>query len=464
MLAMKNIHEQLVCADLFSDQRVLVLGLGQTGVSCARFLADRNIDFSVMDSRENPPGVDILKKYLPNVECMFGCFDLNKVNDFDVVLVSPGISVKEPIVKLAVKNNKQIMGDVELFAQCTDKPIVAITGSNGKSTVTALLGEMARQANIKVAVGGNIGVPVLDLLTDDQQTELYVLELSSFQLETTYSFNAAVSTILNVSEDHMDRYDSFADYKMAKKKIYHGDGIVIVNKDEEAIGSFSESRNIVYFSRQVPETDSDFGLIREGEYIWLAKGTNKLMTTSSLKIKGQHNIANALAALALGDSAKFPMTAMILALQEFSGLAHRTQWVLESHGVSWINDSKATNVGASLAAIKGLGTDKDSPKLIVLLGGQGKGQDFSPLQPVLMDYAKVVLIYGEDAQLIQADLGQNLKVTIVENLEEAVAEAEHLAESGDTILLSPACASFDMFTGFEQRGDEFIRLAQEVTS
>ena len=464
MLAMKNKHEQLVCADLFRDQRVLVLGLGKTGLSCAQFLADRNVDFSIMDSRKTPPGTEALNKYLPNVDCLFGGFNVNVVKDYDVLLVSPGISVKEPIIKYALENNKKIIGDVEVFALCTDKPVVAITGSNGKSTVTALLGEMARQANINSAVGGNIGVPVLDLLADDGSTELYVLELSSFQLETTHSLNAAVSTILNVSEDHMDRYDSFSEYKVAKQKIYHGDGIVILNKDEQQTNSLNKIRNTNYFSLQRPVSENEFGLINEDSKSWLARGKDKLIEISCLKIKGQHNISNALAALALGDSVNIPMPAMITALEKFTGLPHRTQWVRECKGVNWINDSKATNVGAALAAINGIGNDTTEPGLIVLLGGQGKEQDFSPLQHALITYAKFVLIYGEDAQLIKDSISPQTKNKMVQNLTDAVNEASLIAQSGDTVLLSPACASFDMFSGFEQRGDEFIRLVNEVTA
>jgi len=464
VLAMKNQYEQLVGADLFKDQQVLVLGLGKTGFSCARFLAERNIRFSIMDSRKNPPEAESLKECLPDVECYFGGFDLTAVKNYDVLLVSPGISSKEPIVIKAKEKNKKIIGDVELFAQCTNKPVIAITGSNGKSTVTALLGKMAKKANISYAVGGNIGVPVLDLLADDDATDLYILELSSFQLETTYSLNAAVSTILNISEDHMDRYDSLEDYIHAKHKIYNGDGIVILNKDEQLTVNLAGSRNINYFSTQKPETDNDFGLIAEHSQKWLAKGKNKLIDAASLKIKGQHNISNALAALAMGDSINLSMTAMISAVSSFTGLPHRAQWIAEHNGVTWINDSKATNVGASLAAISGLGNNTQRPNLIVLLGGQGKGQNFSPLKSALMDFSKLVLIYGEDAQLLNTSLGKQLNLKIVGDLSEAVSAAEKVSHRGDTVLFSPACASFDMFTGFEQRGNEFIRLVNEVTS
>ncbi len=464
MLAMKNKQEQLVCADLFQDQQVLVLGLGKTGVSCARFLAARNVDFSIMDSRQNPPGIESLNQSLSPVKCYFGQFDLNVAKDYDVFIVSPGISINEPIVNNAIENNKQVVGDVELFALCTLKPVIAITGSNGKSTVTALLGEMATQAKISVAVGGNIGVPVLDLLADDAETELYILELSSFQLETTHSLNAVVSTILNVSEDHMDRYDSFSEYKIAKQKIYQGDGVVIINKDEQQVIPVNKDRTINYFSLQTPVSENEFGLICEDGQTWLAKGNDRLTTVSSLKIKGQHNIANALAALALGDSVNIPMPAMINTLKKFTGLPHRSQWVLEHNGVNWINDSKATNVGAALAAINGLGNNKPGLDLIVLLGGQGKGQDFSPLEPALISFSRLVLIYGEDAQLIKETLGKKIKTKIVGNLAVAVTEAKNISKPGDTVLLSPACASFDMFSGFEHRGDEFIRLVHEVTS
>jgi len=462
VLAMENKQRQLACADLFNDQRVLVLGLGKTGLSCVCFLAERGIEFSVMDSRDTPPGADVMLKDFPSVNCVFGSFDIDAVNSHDVFLVSPGISLKQPLLKRAAEEKKQILGDIDVFAQCSTKPLIAITGSNGKSTVTALLGEMAQHAKFNVAVGGNIGIPVLDLLVDDEQTDLYVLELSSFQLETTQNLNAVVSTILNVSEDHMDRYDSMHDYAQAKQRIYFGDGAIVVNKDEdnEAVSDTCSGRKILYFTLNEPQNEAEYGLVDYASEVWLAKGQSRLIPASMLKIKGQHNVANALAALALGDVAGIPMSAMLMSLQSFSGLAHRTQWVLEHNGVNWFNDSKATNVGASIAAIRGLA----SARIIVILGGQGKGQDFSPLSKVLAKFSKKVLVFGEDAEVIKKSLGQNIDLKIVADLNMAIVEANRVSTHGDVVLLSPACASFDMFRGYEHRGDEFIRLVREVIS
>lgn len=460
MLLMKDENRQQGKVDMFTDQRVLVLGLGKTGLSCVRFLADNNVDFAVMDSRTNPPGFEVMQTSYPSVKCYFGGFAQEVMDDFDVLIVSPGVSLKTPAVQKATQSGKLITGDIDIFAACINKPVVAITGSNGKSTVTTLVGEMAKQAKINVAVGGNIGVPVLDLLMFQKDADLFVLELSSFQLETTQHLNAAASTILNISEDHMDRYDSLAEYAQAKHRIYFGDGKIVLNKDEPIDAEMLRDRNVVAFGLSTPQDQTEFGLIDDGEQVWLAKGEQRLLPESMLKIKGRHNVANALAALALGECVDIPMQAMLTTLQSFGGLPHRTQWVIEHNGVNWFNDSKATNVGATIAAVRGFG----GKQLIVLLGGQGKGQDFSPLKPVLEEHCKAALIYGEDAGLIEKAISGDVNIVRVKDLQQAVSTANELAVSGDIVLLSPACASFDMFNGYDHRGDEFARMAREVNS
>lgn len=463
MWVMRKTEKQLICEDLFSGQRVLVVGLGKTGLSCVKFLAERNVDFAVMDSREQPPGMYEMKSGYPAIDVHTGSFDKSLVNEFDVLIVSPGIALKEPALQLAKQSGKQLMGDIEILAKCTTKPVVAITGSNGKSTVTTLLGEMVRQAKLTVVVAGNIGLPVLDLINDDSRTDLYVLELSSFQLETTHSLDAVASTILNISEDHMDRYDSMSEYAAAKRKIVSGTGTIIVNLDDSQARTLVDDevklRTTLCFTLNEPKAENEFGVRLIKSEPWLCKGKSELIPVSAIKLKGQHNIANILAALALGSAIDLPMPAMLEAARQFSGLPHRTQWVTEHKGVQWFNDSKATNVGAAIAAIQGI----DSDGLILILGGQGKGQDFSELRAVIEQHAKLIILLGEDAKIISDALGRSVKTKTVNSLENAVAEANSQAVAGDIVLLSPACASFDMFDGYEHRGNEFMRLVKEVT-
>jgi UDP-N-acetylmuramoylalanine--D-glutamate ligase len=449
---------------MFSGQRVLIIGLGKTGLSCAKFLTDRNVDFAVMDSRVQPPGIYEMKSDYPDVNLYMGGLDQNLINDFDVLIVSPGVALKESALRFAAMSGKSIIGDVEILAQCTDKPIIAITGSNGKSTVTTLVGEMAKHARKNAVVAGNIGVPVLNNIDQDEKVDLYILELSSFQLETTQSLNTVASTILNISEDHMDRYPSLSEYAQAKRKILSGKGTVIVNLDDEYLMSLIKddihSRKVIGFTLLEPASDDQFGLKNLEGTTWLARGNKVLLPVNNLKIKGKHNIANVLAALALGTALDLPIPVMLETIQQFTGLPHRTQWIIESDGVQWINDSKATNVGAAMAAINGM----ESNNLIIILGGQGKDQDFTDLGEVVQRKAKLVILMGEDADLIAESISPGVKIREVSSLREAVDVAHDNATSGDIVLLSPACASFDMFDGYEQRGNEFMRLVKEVVS
>lgn len=456
-------NKKLDCPDIFSGKRVLIIGLGKTGLACVNFLYERGVEFAVTDSRVKPPALQEMKDKYPDVALFLGGFDPQLIESSDVLIVSPGVPVSDPLISAAASNGKQVIGDIEIFAQCTGKPVVAITGSNGKSTVTTLVGEMARLAKKKVKVGGNIGVPVLGLIDEIDETELFVLELSSFQLETTHSLDATASVILNVTEDHMDRYTSFSSYAEAKKRIYHGGGVVVINKDDPYVaslaGTYLKQRKQYFFTLDKPDNDNTFGLLMHDGAQWLARGGQVLLPVSAVKIKGLHNYANVLASLALGTAIDLPVPAMLEAIQTFPGLAHRTQWVAENNGVTWFNDSKATNVGAAIAAINGMPVEK----LIVILGGQGKGQDFSPLKPALQQHARHVLILGEDASLIVGCLEKIVPYTIVSDLAEAVLKARGLAKSGDAVLLSPACASFDMFEGYEHRGNTFMQLVEEVT-
>jgi UDP-N-acetylmuramoylalanine--D-glutamate ligase len=462
VLSMQTENRQLTCAEIFIGQRVLVVGLGDTGLSCVRFLYARGVELAVTDSRLLPPGLKILQEEFPDVGVFVGGFDQQAIASADVLLLSPGVSLKTSEIATAVAQGKTVIGDIEVFARCVDKPVAAITGSNGKSTVTALLGEMARVARKQVYVGGNIGTPALQLVEHNQDAQLYVLELSSFQLETTYSLDAAASVILNISEDHMDRYATLAEYAQAKARIYHGSGAIVINQDDAYVEALAHElgtqREVFRFTLGKPLDERCFGVVQKDGLALLARGKQALLPVDEIRIKGQHNVANALACLALGTAVGLPMPAMLEALREFPGLPHRTQWVAEQHGVQWFNDSKATNVGAALAAISGLTANT----LFVILGGQGKGQDFSPLRDVLAARNSHALLLGEDADRIASALGDRIPQTRVKDMAQAVDTAQRLAKAGDVVLLSPACASFDMFNGYAHRGQVFMQLVKEA--
>lgn len=444
----------------FLNGRILIVGLGVTGLSCARFLLAKGAkDIAITDSRSNPPGLDELKKEMPDIAVFVGGFESDAFLRADALVVSPGVSIREPLIIEARARGCEILGDIEVFARFVKAPIVAITGSNGKSTVTMLLSSMAKEAGINVAMGGNIGTPALDLVNDT--VELYVLELSSFQLETTSSLNAAASVILNISEDHMDRYTSLRDYTSAKTRIYHGNGSLIVNRDDEKVmqteSLVSKGRRVTGFTLQQP-SNGDFGLCEQGGNSWLCQGNEYLLEECVLKIKGKHNTANALAALALGYVIGIPMAHMVNALKNFSGLMHRCQWLCNSNGVDWFNDSKATNVGAAVAAINGI----EAEKIILIAGGKGKDQDFSLLRDAVEASCRYVILLGEDAALLDTALGDKVEIIHVSNMDEAVTKAASLAQTGDAILLSPACASFDMFSSYEERGRVFVEAVMRL--
>jgi len=443
-----------------SHKRVLIVGLGKTGLSCARYLYDHGIEVAVTDSRAHPPALDELQEHYPDVAIFVDGFSPEAFARATCLIVSPGISLREPLIVEARARGAEIVGDIELFARNVNAPVVAITGSNGKSTVTSLLGEMALAAGLDVRVGGNIGVPALDLL-HDPRPDLYVLELSSFQLETTESLNACAAAILNISEDHMDRYHNLNDYTAAKAKVYYGTGTLIVNLDDAAVMAtvklIRQGRDVLGFTSAKP-AENQFGVCIKDNKEFLCYGNESLIAVSELKIKGKHNVVNALAALALGKEAKLPLENMLAGLRSFPGLPHRSQWVAEQNGIAWYNDSKATNVGAAIAAIEGINANS----IILIAGGQAKGQDFSPLKDVVKNKVKHLILLGEDAELLGAELENNTEVSFVADLKQAVNKAKEIAVTGDAVLLSPACASFDMFTGYEQRGDLFVVAVKEA--
>lgn len=442
-----------------SDFAYIVVGLGQTGLSAARFLARRGLPFAIVDTRPQPPGLATLQRELPGVEIRCGDLEVDFLCRAHTLLVSPGLSLAAPALQAAAAAGVRLSGDVDLFAQEAQAPLVAITGSNAKSTVTTLVGEMAAEAGLRVAVGGNLGTPVLDLLGDDIQ--LYVLELSSFQLASTRELKAAVATCLNLSEDHMDRHGDMAHYAQAKARIFVGAQQVVFNRGEPRLDNESVAE-LWSFGLDAPCGDRQLGIHEYQGARYLARGEQRLLPVAALKIRGAHNQLNALAALALGYASGLPKAAMQRVLQRFSGLPHRCQWVLERQGVTFYDDSKATNVGAALAAINGLGEDL-SGQLVLIAGGDGKGGDFAPLFPAIKRFCRAVILIGRDGPLLARGLtAAGVPWVLCDALAEAVVEAAQRARPGDAVLLSPACASLDMFRNFEERGRCFAAAAQEL--
>ena len=440
-----------------SDHFRIVVGLGKSGMSLVRFLAQRGMSFAVADTRGNPPELATLRRDYPQVEVRCGELDVEFLCRADELYVSPGLALATPALQAAAARGVKLSGDIDLFARNAKAPIVAISGSNAKSTVTTLVGEMAVAAGKRVAVGGNLGMPALDLLSDD--VELYVMELSSFQLETTHQLGAEVATVLNVSEDHMDRYSGLPAYHLAKHRIFRGARQVVVNRQDALTRPLmSDGLPCWTFGLGAPDFKA-FGLREENGEKYLAFEFQNLMPVRELKVRGAHNQANALAALALGHAVGLPFDAMLSSLRTFTGLEHRCQWVRELDGVSYYNDSKATNVGAALAAIDGLGMDMDG-KLVLIAGGDGKGADFSGLRDSVTRYCRAVVLIGRDADLIADALGDAVPQVRAASLDEAIAQCRALAQPGDAVLLSPACASFDMFKNYEERGQLFARAVE----
>ena len=435
----------------------LIVGLGKTGLSCARFLAQRGYAITVADTREEPPELATLQQELPTLPIKTGELVKDWVCHYDAIVLSPGVDSRLPAIKTARDSGIEIIGDIELFARYANAPIIAITGSNGKSTVTTMVADMAVAAGKKVQVGGNLGVPALTLL-EDTPPDFYILELSSFQLETVRSLNALVATVLNISPDHLDRYDSQQDYQDAKANIYVGANTAVFNRDDKLVNSLvAEDCRQIGFTLAQPQHD-EFGLVKQGNKVWLAHGNEPLLCVDNLKIIGTHNTANALAALALGYAMNLPMSAMLTAIQNYSGLPHRCYLVGNYQNIGWFNDSKATNVGACIAAIKSLCALGD---IVLIVGGAAKGQDLSVLTPVLQDYVKALVLLGRDAHLIADIAPDGMQTVVANNMVDAVKKARQLACSGDNVLLSPACASFDMFTDYAERGEKFVQAVQE---
>lgn len=443
---------------LNTDRETVIVGLGLTGLSCARFLAARGVDFAITDSRENPPGLAELQQNYPDTPTRCGELDADLILRSRQCLVSPGISIRHPLLIRAAQTGVEVIGDIELFARTIKAPVIAVTGANGKSTVTTLVYEMARACGMDVRAGGNLGTPALDLIMD-HEPDLYVLELSSFQLETTHSLNPVAATVLNISEDHMDRYSGLADYAVAKARIFAGDGVMVLNADDPAVAGMSQSgRQVTHFTLRQP-AQNEFGTRQDQGQEWLAFGEQTLMPASDMKIQGRHNIANALAALALGRAAGLDMQKMLGVLRSWPGLPHRCQWVAEHNGINWYNDSKGTNEGATVAAIEGFA---NTGNIILIAGGDAKGARFDDLAAAVKGRVRHVILLGKDAPLLERVLHSVASVERVTDMQQAVVFAHQIARKGDRVLMSPACASLDMFANYAARGEAFVKAVREV--
>jgi len=444
---------------VLKDKKVLVLGLGETGVSTLRWLNTQGARLSVADTRINAPGLDVLKAELPQVEIHLGAFNADVFSDAELIIASPGVPLSEPEIQAAIKRGISVVGDVELFAQYrpASAKVIAITGANGKTTVTTLVGEMCKAAGLKTIVAGNIGLPVLDTLSMETP-DVYVLELSSFQLETTSTLQIDAATMLNLSEDHMDRYASFQDYAIAKARIFYNAAIQVLNRDDAWSMMMARPKlaQVTFGLSDVTE-DGAYGLQQVDGDTWLCVGEKELINISDLKIVGLHNAANALAAVALCRAIGVDYPPIIQTLYNFKGLPHRVEWVANISDVDYYDDSKGTNVGATCAAIAGLYKDGFPQKIVLIAGGEGKGQDFSPLATAVTENTRAVVLIGRDAALIEAAmLNTHVPLYHALDLPEAVNIAKKLAQAGDAVLLSPACASFDMFKNYVHRAEVFV--------
>ena len=429
------------------NKQITVLGLGVTGLGIVRFLLSHGLAPKVIDSRATPPGIDWLKEHAPNLDTHFGNLDDAELCSSNMIIISPGLSLKIPAVANAINAGVEVIGDVELFARINTKPVVAVTGSNGKSTVVTLAYEVLKEAGYKVALGGNIGTAVLDLLNDD--FDVYVLELSSFQLDTTTSLKPVSATVLNVSEDHLDRYDSYQAYIDSKLSIYDGAELIVVNADDIQTHPVERGTTpLISFGAQ----QGDYHLAQHnGETHFMLKG-DAFLPVDTLAVVGKHNYLNTLAVMALLSPFGVSKDQYKNALGQFNGLAHRCQFVAELNGVKYFNDSKATNVGATIAAIDSLASDGEN--LIVIAGGDAKGADLNALKPYIEQHVKALICFGKDASDLAAITNKNY---LTNNMEEAVALANVLSSTGNIVLLAPACASIDMYNNYMQRGDDFIQ-------
>lgn len=440
----------------------IVIGLGETGLSVAEYLSQKNIVFTMLDTRERPPQLPSFKQRFPGVKVYLGELIAKRFAHATQVIVSPGIDINQEVMREAVAiNDCECIGDIELFARSTTKPVVAITGSNGKSTVTSLLTEMARSADVTAYAGGNLGPPALDLLTQED-AELFVLELSSFQLELTQSLQSEVSVVLNISPDHLDRHGDVDNYAHIKEYIYTNAKVSVINRDDEYVAAMKTSEQVISFGLGRPE-GGEFGVIGENADEYLAFGEERLLPINELALKGESGVLNSLAALALGHALKLPMQKMLAKLKNFKGLPHRLAFVAEQGGVSWFNDSKGTNIGATISSLRSL-NNNDVGNIILIAGGVFKGGDLEQLKAVISKYAKYVILLGQDASVLHQGLESVVAIDMASSMSHAIEIAQKHAVAGDRVLLSPACASFDMYDNYIERGNDFENLVKDVLS
>jgi len=442
-----------------TDKRpyAVIVGLGRTGLSAARYLRASGWRLAVTDTRASPPELAALTALDAAIPVRLGGLDATLLEEALCVVASPGISLTQPFFEAARRRGLEIVGDIELFARAAHAPVAGITGTNGKSTVTTLLARMAQRAGIAVRVGGNLGEPALDLLSED--AALYVLELSSFQLETTSHLECRAATVLNVSADHLDRYATMDEYAAAKARIFARCDTAVINLDDPLVVAMPRAvRRTLSFSLRAT-VGADYAVATHQGQWWLTRGGEPLLPVAAMRIKGLHNAANALAALALGEALELPLESMLAELREFAGLPHRSQWVAEVRGVTYINDSKGTNVGATLAAVGGM-----AGPLVMIAGGDGKNQDFAPLAAAFRGKVRHTVLIGRDAPRIAPVLAGVCTFESCATLPEAVRAAARAAKPGDTVLLSPACASLDMFRDYAQRGAVFVQAVAELAA
>ncbi|GAB3680026.1 UDP-N-acetylmuramoyl-L-alanine--D-glutamate ligase [Salinisphaera aquimarina] len=446
---MSRFQEQLAQAT------VLVIGCGLSGVSAARFASDCGARVRVIDTRSEPPGAEALAAACPSASLIVGEFQPAVLEGIDHVVVSPGVDLREPLIDQARARGLEIVGDIEWFARTVNAPVIAITGSNGKSTVTAWIGEVLQAAGLKVAVGGNFGTPALDLLADD--IDCYVLELSSFQLELTETLAPRAATVLNVSPDHIDRHGDMDRYSELKARIFRYTEVAVINDDDARVREMATgaARRL----RFGYSADADYRLLDVEGALVLAHDDIPWLACDRLRLTGRHNYTNALAVWALADALGIDDGPIRAGLKSFAGLPHRCQTVAEINGVRWVNDSKGTNLGALMASLEGM----DTPVLL-LAGGQAKGADFAPLAPLAAARARAVIVFGQDAERIATAVEEQVCVYRVATLRDAVAMAVSLAQRGDTVLLSPGCASLDQFANYAERGDAFVAAVQELAA
>lgn len=438
----------------------VVAGLGISGVAAVNFLHKQGYRVAVTDSRLIPPGHDQIPD---DVETRFGQFDQALLLQAEEIIISPGLDPQLAEIQAAVAQGIPVVSEIQILRRFTDKPIMAITGSNAKSTVTTLIGLMVQAAGVKVAVGGNLGRPALELTQDDP--ELYILELSSFQLQTTSNLAADVAVVLNISEDHLDRHGDMFAYHTAKHRIFQGVKKVVYNRDDSLTRPLvPDVTPMQSFGLNAPDMNQ-YGVLKDTDgTLWLARGRERLLKSSDMYMQGTHNVANALACLALGEAIGLPLSSMLETLKTFKGLEHRCEFVKEQHGVRYYNDSKGTNIGATLAALEGLGAaiEPQQGKVAIILGGQGKGQDFSALQNALSKYAKVAILIGEDQALIEQAIKDTTTLIHADSLQQAVELCQQHTQAHDVVLLSPACASFDMFKSYTDRGHQFVKCVNTL--